>query len=67
MIRIYDHLQLDPLGPLPFPAEKARSMESPTQRQRTLRRKCDRNIEALAMQLGCLGWFDAGGDGPRAA
>lgn len=67
MIRIQHHLQLNPLGPLPFPVEQARSADPPPQRQRTLRRKCSRNIEALATQLGCLGWFDAEDDGPRAA
>ncbi|MDP6601167.1 MAG: hypothetical protein QGH76_02590 [Phycisphaerales bacterium] len=67
MIRIHDHLQLDSLGPLPFPREQARAMDPPAARQRRLRSACDRRIEALATRLGCLGWFDAEDDGPRAA
>ncbi len=55
-----------PLDPFPFPVEVARALRTPRQHLRALRAESNRTARALALRLGCLGWFDTP-PGPRAA
>ncbi|MDG1838216.1 MAG: hypothetical protein P8I91_05385 [Phycisphaerales bacterium] len=57
----------DALQPLPFPVAFAQSIETPCQQARRIRAESNRSIQALAVRLGCLGWFDSTHPGPRAA
>lgn len=56
-----------PDGPLPFPVDRARAIETPSQRLRRIRAESSRRIDVLAERLGCLGWFDPHHEGPPAA
>jgi hypothetical protein len=55
--------------PLPFPQELARTSTRATQRTRRWRpvEQADRRMWQLARALGCLGYFEPDGNGPRAA
>ena len=55
--------------PLQFPRELARSMTrlSSRGRRRRIAEHADRRMWHLARTLGCLGYFEPDGNGPRAA
>ena len=53
--------------PLPFPVETARVGHKAAYRLQELARRSNRQIDAMAFQMRCLGWFDSERDGPRAA
>ena len=54
--------------PLQFPRELARSMTRLSSRgRRQVTEHADRRMRHLARTLGCLGYFEPDGNGPRAA
>ncbi|MCP4838818.1 MAG: hypothetical protein GY894_05575 [Planctomycetes bacterium] len=62
-----NHLGPQPRSVLAFPVDRARAIETPRQHLRRIHSESNRQLEALAERLNCLGWFDPPRGDPRAA
>lgn len=69
---VHDDMNWPKAGPIPFPSKDVRDSMLPRQRDSVQYALlalglADRRMKQLARTLGCLGHFESGEDGPRAA